>query len=396
MLLVFLIPIFVALGLGLGIWQKIQHSKNVHSIPIRVNVNGIRGKSTVTRLITGILQEANMCVVGKTTGTSARMIYWDSEEEEPIKRRPEGPNINEQIRVVKETAKIGAEALVCECMAVNPDYQLILQNQLLQANISVITNVLEDHMDVMGPTLDEIAEALSAAIPKEGSLVISEGPYVDYFLRIAEERNTEVIVVDPDQVSEEYLKKFEYMLFPENVALAMGVAKVLDIDEEVALQGMLHANPDPGAMRILPIGEPVNPSYFVNGFAANDATSTLNIWKRVEQLSYPTDDAVVIMNCRADRVDRTEQFARDVLPYIPADKLIVIGETTSPITKAYEEGRIPVNECYDFEGEDVEDVLEVLTSVLQNRVIYGVGNIHGAAEPLLDKIDELKSQQLVS
>lgn len=391
-----LIPVFVILILAIGVIQKIQHQKRIDSIPIRVNINGIRGKSTVTRLITGIIAEADIKVVGKTTGTSARMIYWFTDEEKPIKRRPEGANINEQLRVVNETAKLGAEALVSECMAVNPDYQIIFQNQLLQANIGVIVNVLEDHMDVMGPTLDEIAEALSAAIPRNGYLVISEGPYVDYYKKIAAERNTEVVVVDPSKVSEDYLRKFEYMLFPENVALAMGVAQVLGIDEKVTLRGMLNAHPDPGAMRILPIGDSKQPSYFVNGFAANDATSTLNIWKRVEQLGYPTNDAVVIMNARPDRVDRTEQFARDVLPYIPADKVIVIGENTLAIKKAFEAGKIPAKEFYDFEGKSLEDVMKVLSTVLKNRVIYGVGNIHGAAEPLIEKLEEYKIKQLVS
>ena len=50
---------------------------------------------------------------------------------------------------MKETVERGANAIVSECMAVNPDYQIIFQEELLQANIGVIVNVLEDHMDVM-------------------------------------------------------------------------------------------------------------------------------------------------------------------------------------------------------------------------------------------------------
>lgn len=51
---------------------------------------------------------------------------------------------------MRETVERGANAIVSECMAVNPDYQIIFQEELLQANIGVIVNVLEDHMDVMG------------------------------------------------------------------------------------------------------------------------------------------------------------------------------------------------------------------------------------------------------
>ena len=35
-----------------------------------------------------------------------------------------------------------------------------LQNDLVKANIGVIVNVMEDHMDVLGPTLKDVAQAL--------------------------------------------------------------------------------------------------------------------------------------------------------------------------------------------------------------------------------------------
>lgn len=390
-----LIPIFLILLFLLGILEKRRHQKNIDAIPIRINVNGIRGKSTVTRLITAVLAEAGLRVVGKTTGTAARMIYWHTDEEKPIVRRPEGPNIREQMKVVAEAAKLKADCLVSECMAVNPDYQIVFQEQMLQANIGVIVNVLEDHMDVMGPTLDEVAEALSATIPSRGYLIVSEGPYVPYFEKIAAKQRTRVIVVDPSQISEEYLREFDYIVFPENVALALGVAKALNIDEETALRGMLRAHPDPGALRIYPIlhsrGEP---AYFVNGFAANDAASTLNIWKRIETLGYPTMDPILIMNCRPDRVDRTEQFARDVLPHIPADTLVLIGEITSPIVEAHRAGNIPARRLIDLEGKSTREIFEAIQDELTGRVIYGIGNIHGAAEPLVELFAELRERRI--
>lgn len=43
---------------GIGIYEKRRHQQNIDALPVRVNINGIRGKSTVTRLTTGILIEA--------------------------------------------------------------------------------------------------------------------------------------------------------------------------------------------------------------------------------------------------------------------------------------------------------------------------------------------------
>ena len=71
----------------LGIREQMAQKRNVEKIPIRVNINGIRGKSTVTRLITSILTEAGYKTVGKTTGTAARMIYWFQDDEDIIVRQ---------------------------------------------------------------------------------------------------------------------------------------------------------------------------------------------------------------------------------------------------------------------------------------------------------------------
>jgi gamma-polyglutamate synthase len=379
-----IILICLFLVFAYGAWEQVKHQKNIDSIPVRINVNGIRGKSTVTRLITGIVTGAGYKTIGKTTGTSARMIYWFTDEEKPIVRRPEGPNIGEQRRVVKEAAKLETEALVSECMAVNPDYQITFQEKMLQANIGVIVNVLEDHMDVMGPTLDEVAEAFLPTIPYKGHLITIDGPYLEYFKTVAAKRRTKVIVADNSRITDEFLRKFDYMVFPDNASLALAVAEALDIPEEIAFRGMLNAHPDPGAMRITQFGDPKAPAFLVNGFAANDAASTLRIWERVREIGYSVDSPIVIMNCRPDRVDRTEQFARDVLPYIKTDILVLIGETTSPIMDAYNEGIIPAKEIWDLEGYSTEGIFDKLRPELHNRMIYGVGNIHGAAEPLIE------------
>ncbi|MFD1068025.1 poly-gamma-glutamate synthase PgsB [Oceanobacillus locisalsi] len=381
-----LIPIVLVIALVIGIVEWNSHKKNVNALPIRVNVNGIRGKSTVTRLITGIIKEAGYKTIGKTTGSSARMIYWNTPEEEPIHRRPEGPNIREQKVVVEKAANLGAEALVSECMAVNPDYQIVFQEKLLQANIGVIVNVLEDHMDVMGPTLDEIAEAFTATIPYNGHLIVSEGPYVEYFQEEAAKRNTKVIVADNRKISEAYVRKFDYMIFPENASLALAVAEALDIDEETAFRGMLKAQPDPGATWIRQLDEGNTSAYFVNGFAANDSVSTINIWKNVETLGYTEKNPIIVMNCRADRVDRTIQFADDVLPHIPMDVLVLIGEKADPIKQAVKSGKLKVNQIIDLQGKSTEEIYETLIETASGHLIYGVGNIHGAAEPLVEKI----------
>ncbi|MFC7319669.1 poly-gamma-glutamate synthase PgsB [Halobacillus campisalis] len=380
--------IFFFIVIGIGIKEHKSLDRSLEKIPDRILVNGIRGKSTVTRLVMGILKEDKRKVVGKTTGTSARMFYWDQEEEEPIVRGLQGPNISEQKTMAKKVVDKRADAFVSECMAVHPEYQKVFQAKLAKANITIITNVLEDHMDVMGPTLRDMAKAFSETIPYNGYVVIPEMPYERIFRRKAAERNSEVIVADESLIDEEYLKKFPFMIFPQNAALALAVADIMEIDRDVALAGMLKAPVDPGAMKVHRFGSPQRPKYFFNGFAANDVTSTLNIWKRIQELGYPSDNVTIIMNCRDDRVERTIEFANQVFPYIKMDQLVLFGKNVQPILEKYEEGTIPAERIVNLEKEPTNKVIEYLNGLPDQSVIYAVGNINQGGAELVEAVQE--------
>ena len=113
--------------LALGIVENSRHQRNLKKIPIRIHVNGTRGKSTTTRLIAGILRQAGYRVVAKTTGTAARIIFEDGSEE-PVRRRHK-PSIVEQVRIVAEAAKHRADVLVIECMAVHSEMQWVSRRE---------------------------------------------------------------------------------------------------------------------------------------------------------------------------------------------------------------------------------------------------------------------------
>ena len=371
----------------LGIIEKKKHLKKVAQIPMRINVNGIRGKSTITRMITAMLKYHGVKVVGKTTGSAARMLYWNADEE-PIDRKPEGANIKEQLGVISRAADMGAEALVCECMAVKPELQKIYQEQMIQAPIGVIVNVLPDHIDEMGPTLDEIALAFTVTIPYNGILVLGSSDYTEYFSKIAAERNTKVFVADESKIPEGYLDKFNYAVFPNNVAVPLALAEALGIDREEALAGILTAPPDPGIATVNPIGDPANKDFFVNGFAANDPVSTLQIWDYVKHRGCPEDNLIVLANCRGDRGDRTRQMAEDVVPFIPCKTVIAVGKNTKPITDAYHKGKFKA-EYLNLDSAKPEKVIEEIKKRLGNAVVFGIGNIHGIGEELIEGIMEI-------
>lgn len=376
-----------AIPLGALIYEKIQNERDIKKLKIRVNVNGIRGKSTITRMIFSILREAGYQVVGKTTGTAARMFYWNQAEEDELIRRPRGVSISEQIRVIHKAVKRGANALVCECMAVRPDYQIAYQHHIIKADVLAIVNVLEDHLDEMGPTLEQLAWAFADTIPYNGIAVVPDCDFTDYFRKIAKERGSKLQIVKPEIISQDYLNLFPYKVFDNNCAMALGVARALGIDDETSLRGMLKAAPDPGALQVIPLRREGLQTWFVNAFAANEPASTLEIWEYLHEENIPMEMPVVVMNCRPDRVDRSYQFARDCLPHMGPIQLVVIGEMTAPIRRAYRRGKLRnVREYRELQGKSVEEIMDVLVPMLDGHVLVGVGNIHGIGEEFIEAL----------
>ena len=82
-----------------GIIEFALHQKRIYSIPIRIHVNGTRGKSSVTRLIGAALRQGGFKTITKVTGTYPRLILEDGTETN-IYRKTEA-NIIEQLSVIK-------------------------------------------------------------------------------------------------------------------------------------------------------------------------------------------------------------------------------------------------------------------------------------------------------
>ena len=74
------VPALLLAGLTwFGVWETRRHTRTLRQIPIRIHVNGTRGKSSVTRLIAGGLRAGGIRTVAKTTGTMARLIFPDGQ-----------------------------------------------------------------------------------------------------------------------------------------------------------------------------------------------------------------------------------------------------------------------------------------------------------------------------
>ena len=183
--------IILSVLIFLGIIENYYHNKSLAKIPIRIHINGARGKSSVTRLVASALRSAGIVTMAKTTGSAPRII--DKEGRDLIIHRLRSASIGEQVKLIRNFAKKKIEALVIECMAVQPQYQWVAEQKMIKSTISVITNVRPDHLDEMGSTMSDISYSLSNTIPFNGSFITAERDYCEEFEEIAKRLRIKII-----------------------------------------------------------------------------------------------------------------------------------------------------------------------------------------------------------
>jgi len=367
-----------------------RHKRRLEQLGVRVHVNGIRGKSTVTRLVAGVLREGGFVTVAKTTGSAARVIGPHGEED-AIPRRG-AATINEQIDIVARHVTPDIEALVIECMAVSPVYQEYSQDHIVRSDITVITNVREDHQEEMGETLEEIADAMSLTIPRGGILITAEDrPHLrERLCRNTLKRGSVFIFADPAWVTDDDMRGFDYLQFKPNVAVGLAIAQVLGINRDAAVRGMWKCVPDVGVVRLRHYEIGGKDVLWIPLFAANDRESVALTFEALKPY-YPRSWTVIgILNNRWDRGRRAELFARmvpeNLAPYL--DHVITFGAYENQVTEQMISFGYPRDHITNL-GESVDPSLEQIATTIaglipgDHGVLIGMVNIHTHQAELL-------------
>lgn len=354
------------------IYEKISLETARKKIKIVIHVNGIRGKSTVSRLIDAGLRDGKKRVFTKVTGTEPKYIDIDNQEKN-IKRIGKA-NIREQIKTIKKAAKYEADILVLECMAVKPELQKISEEKIVKADIGVITNVRYDHLDEMGESLEKITNSLCNMMPKNGVLVTGEEKNLGIIKEKAELKVTKVLFMD--ELKDEY-KEIDFI---ENVAVALKVCECLGVDREVALKRMKKYKKDSGVLKEIKFlnsqGKKIS---FINLLAANDPDSSEKIIKKFESEELWTRKKYLMVNNRRDRLSRLEQFVNFVEKHEKKfEKIFISGESINIFYKKLNKNMNKVEVLKNIEQFDI---------LAEDSVIFAVGNICGKGKELLKEIE---------
>ena len=359
--------------------------RNLRSIPHRIHINGSRGKSSVTRLIGAVMRVTGKTTVTKTTGTAPRFIKPDGSEIPVF--RPGKPNILEQVKIVRRARKYRAEALAIECMAITPEYISILEDKIIKSTIGVMTNVRADHLDVMGPTIYDVTVNMARSFPRNGIAFTAEKKWFRVLEKAAKKRNTKLIQVFEEAVSDEEMKGFSYIEHKENVAIALAIGEHFGVPRSKALDAMRLALPDPGVLREMVITGAKGSLYFFNALAANDPDSSLIIWRHAQKRR--SGLTVVVLILRKDRQQRTEAFGKALGSSIKADRYIIAGSPVSFVENSLLKKGVPRAAIVALEKPHENQVAESLFRLTQSGpvVACAMGNIVGLGDAFIKKIE---------
>lgn len=275
------------------------------TVPLRIAVTGSRGKTTVARLLASVLREEGRTVLAKTTGSEPAYVFPDGSEHEI--HRLGAPSIIEQKRLLRRAARMGADVVVAEVMAVRPEYHRVEGREILRPHLVLVTNFHPDHLEAQGESRASVARVLALAVPPGARVLVPEEEWEEVFRRTVEDEGGRVEKV----LSGSGPPAEGPGGFGSNLDLVGGAARSLGIGDEVLRDGVRRARGDLGALRLWKYTLPGAGGSWtvVNAFAANDPESTFRIHDRVlDRMGVSAETCTGLLSLRPDRGDRTLQW----------------------------------------------------------------------------------------
>ncbi len=376
-----IVSILLSIIFAMLIFEKSTVQRSVSNLQLRIHVNGTRGKSSVTEYIAAGIFMAQPEVMAKITGIIPTIIHNGAEQN--IKRAGVA-RVQEQFYTIRLAAKMKAKSLILECMSISPELQR-LESRFFKPHIYVITNIKDDHREEMGKRLEDQANSICNAIPANCTVITNELRYLDKIKEIATANNS--LVVSPQPLKPELLKRLPFGIFPENISLALAVCDVAGINYELAEQGIIN--------RILSSKSPLfSINYdskeikFLNAFAVNDVDSTGSFLKHWQKNLGNNGKISVILNTRADRPIRTDLFAGWISDISSSlSNIIVTGDHVNRAKYSMLKAGVDKGKIYIWQSKHLKRLKENLFNTIDDgSLVVGVGNIGGDGFTILSEL----------
>jgi poly-gamma-glutamate synthase PgsB/CapB len=336
-------------------------------IPIRILVNGTRGKSTTVRILYQILIRHNNRVYAKTTGDKPEIL-------EPngtirlIKRRAPA-NIAENIKFLCKWIADKTDAVVLESMALHLEMQRTLSHNIFKPTHTVITNILPDHQEIMGASLRQNTQVIGTSINSNSKLFISKS--TDDLLRTSGIQTQNQILFgehrflgDFDNLPEEVINQSWSIVnsVSENMAWQKKHTKECfwevwkSIDESIKW--------DLSDLQI----------EFWNLFSINDIRTTSQFIDNCLSKSGQPVSYVLLLNCRQDRPLRTKYFIGLIADIYHQADIWLTGDGRRLAYHMLKKN--PLNQLtYCVRGDEVWH--RIRNGFSEKTLLFGIGNYKG-------------------
>ncbi len=337
-----------------GFIENAMHQHYLRSIPIRILVNGTRGKTTLTRLLVIALNDHGISTMGKTTGSEATVLFPDGTIA-PLHRRL-GARITEMIPFIRLAATWRVQAVVVECMALVPENQQTIARKLVRPNFVVVTNSYIDHIPEVGETFLQTVWTLSQSIPPSCTAFVTEGEYAIL--------GPNIHVVSPQHFE---LPTSAVPLHDQTIALAVAVGKTLGIEQKEILQAATNIQPDIGLHDFFIAS---GKAKFIPSFAVNDLhcmrSAILDQARGCKHLT-------IIFNNRKDREYRILLLVRALQGLDTSNiDILCIGDYPRK-TASY----VARHAHILAKTSNYRNVIDTIESAGQQHTFLGLGNIKG-------------------
>ena len=352
----------------------------VKKIPLRILVNGTRGKSSVTKYIASGLRTADKKVMAKITGIIPTIIYPDGSGK--IIKRIGPARIHEQFKIIKKASKLSVDCLILECMSITPELQK-LESKIFKPNIYVITNIRNDHQEQMGNEEDQV-KAICDSIPLNSTVVTGEKKYLSQIEISAKSKNSSVVYAADD---------FDFKnidvpenVFKSNILIALAACKAAKVEKAESEKSVLEMikNSEKALFEFSCDDKKIR---FLNGFAVNDVLSAqefIDYWEtKIDGFNHLN----FIFNSRSDRPLRSVAFAKWFGSIKNLDRIIITGNHAPRTKLELIRNGIESKKIVIWKRNKIENAMVSLKQIADPVSNFiGLGNIAGDGLLLIDSL----------
>ncbi len=359
------------------VFERIQVNSNVGKLRIRIHVNGTRGKSTVAKYMGILLRTNNIRAYSKVTGVVPTL--YDNIGNKKILKRIGPARVTEQFKIIRRAVGNKAEALVLECMSINPELQN-LESTTFKPHLYVITNIFEDHLEATEEQADIRVKAFCEAIPSDSIVISAERKYRDSLENQSEKMGNRFVHVDDYRFTESIPDLSEIVV--DNIKITLVAASLLNLNSDMFLEDVGNSTGDKLVCESTINGYKFN---FINGFAVNDISSADLLLNNLKQHLYT--NRIVILNTRADRPHRSKLFVNWLTKLNGISSIILTGDHISYSYRELYKNGVDNSKIITWSRSISKSARQELSNLVNSDTsVIGIGNIRNDGFDIINSL----------